>query len=228
MITITSIEKNYRSFTDEHKSEGYCFGFCLTWLGDILKDRSSQYSGRWFSGWFTPVKSPEKKALLPTDYASQRLLFDRARRKQENSERQADEDNAQGFSQLDHEEVTVNYKNRRQREKEMITAVPGLKYSLHERSSFMTMSTLNTRENKNPLSGMIIKFQFTDEGEEACHAVAAFRYNEFESFFLDPNYGLYKTVSAYPMLEIVEFLSSKYHDPLALSEIRVTKKLTTE
>jgi hypothetical protein len=227
MITITSIEKNYGSFTDEHKSEGYCFGFCLTWLGDILKDRSSQYSGRWYSGWFTPVKSPEKKALLPTDYASQRRFFDRARRKQENSERRADKDNADGFSVLEHEEVTVNYKNRHQREKEIITGVPGLKYSLRERSSFMAMTTLNANEDKNPSSGMIIKFQFSDEGEAAHHAVAAFRYSEFESFFLDPNYGLFKTVSAYPMLEIVDFLSGKYQDPIAVSEIIVTKKLKT-
>ena len=228
MITVVSIEKNYASFIAEQKSEGCCLGFCLTWLGDILKERASQPAGGWFSGWFSSVQSQQTKAMLPWDVSRQRVLFERAFRKQKNYARRYQESNANSFNIINPNEVTVNYKNVHQREKEKITGIPGLHYTLRDRNSFMAFKGMNTYGDKNALSGILITFRFTKgEREEAHHAVAAFRYSEFEAFFLDPNFGLFKTITRYPMLEISQYLSGKYKNAQPLSEIIITRHIQT-
>ncbi|MBU9857543.1 hypothetical protein [Rahnella bonaserana] len=226
MINIISIEKNYASFLAEQQAKGCCFGFCLTWLGDIIKERPLQHSGRWLSGWFSSVPSADKKALLPAKAARQRLLFERAMRKQKNYVRRYEENHLDSFDALTYDEVTVNYKNARQQAKEKITGIPGLHYSLSERSDFMSFKGMESYRDKKTISGVVILFRFTKgEGKAAFHAVAAFRHSEFEAFFLDPNFGLFKTVSKYPMLEITQFLSGKYRNVLPLSEITISRRL---
>jgi len=84
MNQIVDIRHIYQSFLDEKGTKGICFGFCLTWLGDILKERPEQKKGGWLSGWFTAPPTPERKAMIPSDSVRLNYLFERAFRKQVN------------------------------------------------------------------------------------------------------------------------------------------------
>ena len=157
MIPGVLIRKTYNSFLDEKKSESVCIGLCLTWLGDILKERPAQKMGSWFSGWlsgwFSPPLTPDKKASIPSDTVKLRLLLERA-------------------------------------------------YRRHE--SYLK----SCRESQ----------------QDPKHAVAAFRYNATEYFFLDPNLGLFKTSSSYPMRDITKYINKVYKEAVSLLEFIVSRR----
>ena len=57
MELIISFETQYQKFIETHNSRGFCMGFCLTWLGDVLKDRpvtiQKNFLQTWLPAWFT-------------------------------------------------------------------------------------------------------------------------------------------------------------------------------
>ena len=229
MIPVVLIRKTYNSFIDEKKSEGCCIGLCLTWLGDILKERPVQQRGGWFSGWlsgwFSTPLTPDKKALIPSDTAKLRLVLERSYRRHESYLRSCKESQQDPKRQTGRHQVFVNYKNFRQAEKERITGVPGLQYRLITRNDFMLFNGVNSFGQAHPLTGAIIAFRFSEvPGEVGYHAVAAFRYSASEFFFLDPILGLFKTSSSYPMLDITKYIKQVYREAVPLMEFIVSKK----
>jgi len=228
MIPVVLIRKTYNSFLDEKKSEGVCFGLCLTWLGDILKERPAQKMGNWFpgwlSGWFSPPLTADKKALIPSDTVKLRLLLERAYRRHESYLKSCRESQQDPKRQTGRHEAFVNYKNFRQAEKEKITGVPGLQYRLIARNDFMLFNGLNLSGHAHPLTGTIIAFRYSEiPGEVGYHSVAAFRYNATECFFLDPNLGLFKTSSSYPMKDVTQYINKVYKEAVPLLEFIVSR-----
>jgi len=229
MIQICNIRKEYSQFVIENKSSGFCFGFCLTWLGDILKERPAQNTGGWLSGWFTSTPTAEKKAFLPSDSARLRKLFERAARKQNNFFQRYDARDKCASGKSEYVEFTANYKNTRQSAKEKISGVSGLNYRYFERDYFRQCEGADHYRDKNVLTGVIITFEFLGQGDvRAGHAVALFRLGEYDTLFLDPNYGLFRTNNHHVMMDIEHLLSQIYKEPLVLSEVIISRRLNTK
>ena len=83
---------------------------------------------------------------------------------------------------------------------------------------------LNLSGHAHPLTGTIIAFRYSEiPGEVGYHAVAAFRYNASECFFLDPNLGLFKTSSSYPMKDVTQYINKVYKEAVPLLEFIVSR-----
>lgn len=229
MTPLLNIRNLYISFLEKNQSPGVCMGLCLTWLGDILKDRPNEQSGGWLSNWFysTAKQTPASKALLPSEAARLTQLFERAFRKHNNYIKRYQEQKDGGFSQLTYDEVTINHKNQLQLERERASGIPGLTYHSSKYNNFMFYRGLDTYNDKDILTGVIITFKLrlAPGGAYAGHAVAAFRVDEFETLFFDPNFGLFKTCTKYPMMEIISHLKRQYIEATPRTEIRVSRRL---
>jgi hypothetical protein len=224
MFSIVSIKEPYVSYAADNNPGGFCFGLCLTWLGDILKQRPEQRS--WFSGWGNSPLKPEQKALLPSSPARMRYFFERALRKQINYQKQYELITKHVKNSNKHEALILKYKNLKQCKKQLITGDPRLEYNTFGRNDFMQYTGLNNYGPDYPLSGIMITFILECEsGKTGGHCVAAFRWSESDTYVLDPNEGLYKCVSKNPMQEISHYLKSTYKNTLAVSEITISRQI---
>lgn len=216
MVLVTYIREVYGKFIEEKKSEGCCFGFCLTWLGDILKERAKEE--HW---WLTP----ERKAALPSSPARLEQFLERAFRRHVNYIKNFGEILSNPSAGKNKYKIYFDYKNLSQIEKEKITGVPGLQYKAIIRKDFTLFNGLHFFSSDRPLCGVIITFGFTESsGSKGYHAVAAFRYSASETFFLDPTFGLFKISSENPMSKIIYYFSNVYKDAEPCYEIIISKK----
>lgn len=228
MLPLMNTRNLYKSYLDEHNSRGVCMGLCLTWLGNILKARPEEKPKGWLASWFysSPQQTPAMKALLPSESARLIQLFERAFRKQVNYKKRYSEYRTGRKCKLTHDEIMVNYKNEHELEKETISGVPGLVYRSIPRSHFILCKGVDDLNNKDTLTGVIITFKFIHtSGKQGAHAVAAFRIAEHDTLFLEPNYGLFRADTQYPMMEINDFLERKYKNITPTKEIIISRKL---
>lgn len=234
MELIISFESQYRNFLKENDSIGYCTGFCLTWLGDALKNRPVQvqksflqsWLPAWFTAWFIstpPQTPPQMRARIPIGEQEFQNFLERVKRRQINYSSRYSEERTK--RRLPHSitpslAVTVNFKNNRQRESEIKTGVPGLVYSYHDLDSVFDIQGL--RYSGKPVGTI---FVVTLPGStRSLHAVATLSMSPEEIYYLDPNVGLFKVNHNTPRMDIVIQLARSYGETRIQTQIVIQRK----
>ena len=227
MELIISFETQYQKFIETHNSRGFCMGFCLTWLGDVLKDRpvtiQKNFLQTWLPAWFTSTP-PQMHARIPVEKQEFKNFLERVMRRHVNYETRANgrllikEGHSGG--KVSPAEFTVNYKNNRQRELEIINGVPGLVYSYHELNNLL--SAKGVKYSGKP-SGAI--FGVAEPGPEGgMHAVATISLAPEEIYYLDPNIGLFKVNKQFSLMDINSKIQNTYRGAQVLAQIIITRK----
>ena len=215
MELVVNFQDQYFKFVKENKGGGLCMGLCLVWLGDILKNRPVE--GQGFMSKWTPVwlSSSSPIARIPRDKTELDKLFHRAKKRQDNYVLKS---NGRA-NHLSRTERMVNYKNQRQAQLEDESGNPGLQYTYRE---FDNIFTTQGVEFTGRLQGTIISMCFPKKN--IGHAVAVISLSPDETYFLDPNVGLYKVDNKNITMEIAEFIIGNYEDVQIAQQIIISRK----
>lgn len=215
MELVVDFKKQYSRFLDRNNSSGVCMGFCMVWLGDVFKNRHMQ-SG-FFSKWAPKWLASPSVAGIPCDDKSLDTLFQRAHRRYNNYYLYTEVTDP--FNCLTTDEMVVNYKNKRQMTLAKEGGVAGLKYSYRKLDNLFSAKGLNYT---GILQGTIINFCWLKTDDS--HAVAVMSISPTESYFLDPNFGLYKINREHMVIEICNILESNYSNIRVESQIIISRK----
>lgn len=137
MELVVDFKRQYLDFLRANNNGGVCMGFCLVWLGDILKNRPVQaqtgFMARWTPSWFSSA-APSSIARIPVEKVAFEQLLQRAQRRQNNYELRCT--NRDPSNYLSTSEILVNYKNCRQMEFEERSGSLGLEYKCKNLEDF--------------------------------------------------------------------------------------------
>ncbi|MFD3237761.1 hypothetical protein ACE2AK_01235 [Rahnella perminowiae] len=196
----------YIKFLSQNQVEGVCFGLSLTWLGDMLKSRNMRGSG------FTVYNRYPKESIFPGAKDVTLLIdtFHRARLKQIHMEGRTENYNQRSANEVSCALFTAKYKDRKQRSLEAKYKVPGLRYTYSNITRHKEIKALDWNSTSIPLKqGVIIIFTLGPRVADS-HAVAAIRFNQNETYFLEPNYGLFLITGDNPTEVIDKIVFQKY------------------
>ncbi|QLK60692.1 hypothetical protein GE278_07905 [Enterobacteriaceae bacterium Kacie_13] len=143
-------------------------------------------------------------------------LFQRAFKRQKSYELKSE--NNDPFNHLTRAEILVNKKNQRQLFLEEKSGNPGLKYTYRKFDNLFATQGLDFTGRAQ---GTIISLWFPKTN--FAHAIAAIRLSPKETYFLDPNLGLFKVDSANITLEIAENVLSTYENPRIADQIIISR-----
>jgi len=204
------IEKRYEKFLLKDYSDGYCVGFCLKWLGDVLnKNKHGYVKGAFF------VDVKDKAQLLN--------LMERAKKKHSSYEQNRLTYSPKIGRPEGYIEFVSKYNDYKQRELEKSSGQSGLHYKYAELSN-NNITGLDRYPIASPAKqGVMMSLSFNSQGVRPQHAVAAIRVTEEKCYFFDPNYGLYEIISTNPEFEIKGLLAQKYHDHRLLTQVVVSQ-----
>lgn len=196
----------YIDFLSKNQVEGVCFGLSLTWLGDMLKNRNMGGSGA------VVYQRYPKESIFPAANDVKLLTdtFHRARLKQIHMEERTENYNQRSVSEVGYSLFTAKYKDRKQRALEAKYKVPGLRYTHSYITRHKDIKALDWNLTSLPQKqGVIILFTLGPRVADG-HAVAAIRFNQNETYFLEPNYGLFLITGNNPTEEIDKIIFQKY------------------
>ncbi|QLK60694.1 hypothetical protein GE278_07915 [Enterobacteriaceae bacterium Kacie_13] len=224
MELIISFETQYQKFIETHNSRGFCMGFCLTWLGDVLKDRpvtiQKNFLQTWLPAWFISTP-PQMHARIPVEKQEFQNFLERVRRRHVNNEMRAiGYRKSHCDSKTSFDEITVNFKNNRQRELEIKTGVPGLIYSCHELNSLLAAKGVKYSGKPH---GTILTVDIAGHNGDL-HAVATISLAPEEIYYLDPNIGLFKVNKQFSLMDINSKIQNTYRGAQVLAQIIITRK----
>jgi hypothetical protein len=197
---VSNISKSYDRYLKTAHSEGICMGMTLTWLGDVLKNSKG--------------RSPDKclqKTVFPVsgDEAALVNFYERSFSKQENYLKRVDAYQAKGGRESDVKFMAA-YKDRKQRIVEAKNKVPGLHYRNYPLKFYREIKGLDADKASLPAHQGVVIFIDILRQEQNSHATGAIRISEEVTYFLDPNYGLYRIDSKEPNKEIENILYGHY------------------
>lgn len=207
---LVDIEIEYLLFLNKNLSSGYCAGFCLKWLGDILNKNKPGYpKGAFF------VDISDKVQLIG--------LMERAKKKHDSYDiNRHIYDHRLGCPET-HAEFISKYNEYKQRKLEKKNGLPGLYYKYSEIIN-NDVTGLNRYPTASPVKeGVMLTFRFNNNGQLGFHSVAAVRASEEKCYFFDPNYGLYEILDKNPELEMIISLSQRYQNFRMLSQVVVSQ-----
>lgn len=208
---IINIEKEYTRFTQQDDSDGYCVGFCLKWLGDILNNNKIGYkNGAFF------VDRNDREALLN--------LMNRAKKKHESYVARYRDYKAKVGTPIGQMEFMSKYNDRKQRELEKNSRELGLYYKYFDFMKNKNIVGLERNLDSSSIKkGVMISFSFDCDGQRSAHVVAAIRATPEESYLFDPNCGLYQITSARPEDDIKKLIAKEYKDHRLLTQTVVSQ-----
>lgn len=224
MELIVNFQRNYNEFLNTHKSEGFCMGFCLTWLGDILKNRpvktEKNLLERWVPGWFSSAPSV-MHVHIPVDRQEFIHFLERAARRQKNYETRVGINGTNSSNaRVRSAEFTAHYKNNRQRELEKNSENPGLEYSYSKSGGFSLFQGLKYFGKSCGVIFGVSAPQF----KNTMHAVALVRISSGEYYFLDPNYDLFRVNGQFIRMDINTTLQRHYPGYEIFEQIVISQK----
>ncbi|MCX2945218.1 hypothetical protein FS594_12200 [Rahnella aquatilis] len=197
---ISNIEPAYVRYADKIGSEGVCMGMVLTWLGDVLKSPMG--------------RSAEKclqKSVFPKDVdeAALQVLFERSARKQTNYTDRSIAYILSGGKEPNLKFLAA-YKDKKQRINEVKRHIPGLYYREYPLTYYRDIKGLDVENAcSSTKQGVMISVDMHRQKENP-HVTAAIRMSESLTYFLDPNYGLYRIDGKEPNKEIEAILYRQY------------------
>jgi len=210
---VVDIETEYMIFTMKYSSPGYCAGFCVKWLGDILNKNKPGYpKGAFF------VDVNDKAQLVK--------LMERARKKHDSIEVNHKIFGRRVDNPASNDEFISKYNDYKQRELEKKNGQQGLFYK-YSRIINEDITGLNRYPVASlPKEGVMLTFSFNNKGTLAYHAVAAVRVSEEKCYFFDPNNGVYEIIDRNPEFEIGSLISRVYgayrmYSQIVVSQLRV-------
>ncbi|MBU9836209.1 hypothetical protein J1786_15490 [Rahnella sp. L72c] len=197
---ISNIQPAYIRYLDKFESKGECMGMVLTWLGDVLKSPMG--------------RSAEKclqKSVFPKDVdeAALQVLFERSTRKQTHY---TDRNRAYVLSggKESNLKFLAAYKDKKQRINEIKRNIPGLYYREYPLTYYRDIKGLDVENAySSTKQGVMISVDLLRENQNL-HVTAAIRMSEILTYFLDPNYGLYRIDGKEPNKEIEAILYRQY------------------
>lgn len=220
MELVVDFKKQYLDFLRANNNGGVCMGFCLVWLGDILKNRPVQaqtgFMARWTPSWFSSA-APSSIARIPVEKVAFEQLLQRAQRRQNNYELRCT--NRDPSNYLSTSEILVNYKNCRQMEFEERSGSLGLEYKCKNLEDFFSAKAVDF---SGRLQGTIINLLLKET--RSPHAIAVISTSPQETYYLDPNAGLYKVDSRNILLEIADTILRRYNNPRIINQIIIRRK----
>lgn len=194
---VVDIEIEYMLFTMKHSSSGYCVGFCLKWLGDILNKNKPGYPKGVF---FVDVN--DKAELIK--------LMERARKKHDSYETNRQIYGSRVGNPAAQVEFFSKYNDYKQRDLEKKSGQAGLFYKYSDVINGDITGLSRYPIASLPKQGVMLTFAFNHEGVQASHAVAAVRVSEEICYFFDPNNGVYEIIDRNPEFEIGSLISRVY------------------
>lgn len=201
---------DYLLFTIRNSSPGYCAGFCLKWLGDILNKNKPGYSkGAFF------VDVSDKAQLIK--------LMERAKKKQDGYEMNRLVFGCKVGRPESHVEFLSKYNDYKQRELEKKTGQGGLYYKYSEILNNYVSGLTRYPVASQVKEGVILVIRFVKDGVVLQHAIAAVRVSEEKCFFFDPNKGMYEINDRNPEFEIKCLISREYEGCRLVSQIVVSQ-----
>lgn len=218
MELVVNFKEQYAAFIRRYKSNGICMGLCLVWLGDILKNRpdpaQAGFAARWTPSW---LSAPSSIAHIPFDQVALEALFQRALKRQKSYLLKSE--NHDPYHPQARTAILVNKKNQRQLFLEEKSGNPGLKYTYREFDNLFATQGLDFTGRAQ---GTIITMWFPKRN--TAHAIAVISLSPRETYFLDPNLGLFKVDSANIALEIAENVLATYENPRIADQIIISRK----
>ncbi|WP_447866238.1 hypothetical protein [Rahnella bonaserana] len=203
---IVDFKVTYYNFLTKYELEGVCFGLSLTWLGDMLKNRHRASS-------VPAVYQRYPKEMIFPAAKDVKLLtdtFHRARLKQIHMQERTESFNQTSASEVDYPLFTAKYKDRKQRALEAKYKVPGLRYTHSKIRGYKDIKALDWNSSSLPLKQGVIIFFIFGPNVRYSHAVAAIRFNQNETYFLEPNQGLFHITGDNPAEVIDKIIFKKY------------------
>ncbi|MBU9856018.1 hypothetical protein [Rahnella bonaserana] len=196
----------YNDFLSRDNNDGYCMGLSLTWLGDMLKNRTIRKPAP------SAFQRYPKECIFPSVENTKLLIdtFERARLKQLNMEKRVGDYFKYSRNYFETAFFIAKYKNRKQIFLEEKYKVPGMRYTHSNISTHREIKGLDINESSSlSKQGVIIIIDF-GAADDSSHAVAAFRYNKNSVYYLDANYGLYHITGSNPTEDIERIIRQKY------------------
>lgn len=197
---VSNIEQTYSRYTDKIKSDGVCMGMTLTWLGDFLKSPNGRSADKCL-----------QKSMFPKDVdeAALQAIFERASRKQAHYEERSVAYRLSGGKEHNLKFLAA-YKDKKQRINEIKRQIPGLHYREYPLAFYRDIKGLSVENaSSSTKQGVLISIDMLRQNQNL-HVTAAIRINQMVTYFLDPNYGLYRIDSKEPNKEIEAILYRQY------------------
>lgn len=208
----------YDDFLSKDNSAGYCMGLSLTWLGDMLKNRTIKKPAS------SAFQRYPKECIFPSVENTKLLIdtFQRARLKQLNMEKRVGDYFKHSRNYFETAFFIAKYKNRKQIFLEEKYKIPGMRYTHSYIVSHREIKGLDINESSSlSKKGVIIIINFGSM-DNSSHAVAAFRYNKNSVYYLDPNYGLFHITGSNPTEDIERIIRQKYDNFSFRGQILIT------
>jgi len=216
-----SSRKQYLEFAAQYNAGGYCFGFCLKWLGSVLdRAKRSKYDNFRKEGYF-----PD-----PNDYSAITAFMERARKKQERYLQMEKTYIKETGKKPVAGDIMAKHQQRRQEESAIKMSMPGIHYrffDFKQNPSAGITNFANTGCNlvhSRERQGVIMLYTYDRlAGGIGNHAIAIIGVEPQKSYLFDPNVGVYMITAENSIADIKNIMAMKYTNVRDISLVVISE-----